>query len=219
MIHRRYPDTPLGNHMYIDIGVSNPNKMAILVLGGYLHALDTETFYRVNDTTFAINFENLPLMERYYDSVDHLDLSSLNLQRAPGNAREIDRNELYSDAALTKYATLSQSFIVFIDNPNIFVDTVSIRQATHPCVSISFTAPHQPVVNETGKLVNYWRSYEDRQWALSFEDGWRNNYNFNYSHRTQLQGIDDHRVPDQRVIMPRLRFLQIGTDIETFTGV
>jgi hypothetical protein len=219
MIHRRYADTPLGNHMYIDTGLQRPNKMAMLVLGGYLHALDPDTFYRVNDTTFAINFENLPLLDRYFDSVNVIDLSSLNLQHAPLNDVEIDRNELYSDAVLKKYATLSQSFIVFVDNENVFVETQSLRPSTHPQMVVAFTPPRHPVLTETGKLVNFWRVKEHGQWAVSFEDGLRQNYNFNWARRQDLQGVDDHRIPGEQVIMPRLRTLRIGTDIEQFTEV
>lgn len=214
MIFRAREDLPLADRMYLNLGVSRPTKTAMLVLGGYLHALDNEAFYRINDTTFAINFKHIPLRDRYFDSRDLMDLSSLGLASAPGNSHEIDNDELFSDEVLTRYATLSQSFIVFVDNPQLFVETISVRESSSANMAVSFSAPHWPMLTETGKLVNYWRVHEHGQWACSFEDGLRDNYNFNDSPQTQLHGIDDHRLPYQQVTYPRMRMLRIGSDIQ-----
>lgn len=217
MIYRGHPDVPMSDRMYVKTGVVHSDKTAMLVLGGYLHVLDQESFYRFNDDTFIINFKNIPLKDRYFDSRDLIDLSSLNLSNAPGNADEIDKDELYSDTSLTAYATLSQSFLVFVDNPEMFVETLSIQQSHSLQGCISYIAPHWPMTSETGKLINYWRVHEDGQWSCTFEDGYRNNYNFNDTPLANLQGIDNHRIPYDPVTYPNLKFLRIGSDFVYWT--
>ena len=214
MIFRGNDDLPLADRMYVKMSSTRAGKTAMLVLGGYLHVLDNESFYRVNDSTFAINFKHIPLRDRYFDSRDLIDLSGLGLASSPTNANEIDNTELFSDEVLKRYATLSQSFLVFVDNRNMFVDSCSVRESSSANMAVSFMAPHWPMVGETGRLENYWRVHEHGQWACSFEDGFRHNYNFNDSPPTQLQGIDDHRLPYKQVVYPRMRFLRIGSDIQ-----
>ena len=59
MIYKNDDNESLGKKAHLDIGVDLADKTVMLVLGGYLHVLDEERFYRTGTTTFAIDFSSL----------------------------------------------------------------------------------------------------------------------------------------------------------------
>lgn len=218
MIHRRYADVPLNRNMYIDIGTPKPNKIAALVLGGYLHILDESTFYRISDSIFCIDFQNYPLLDRFYESRKYIDLSSLGLDVKPGNEWLVNVPELYSDAVLTKYATLSQSFLVFFDAESLFVEREAVRRSNLPGMFTSYIEPSLPLITGCGAITDYWRVKEDGQWALTVCEGWTDNHLYHTTNENNLVNVMDSRDPIYPVDIGRAHFLRIGTDIRVITG-
>lgn len=219
MVHRRYADVPLSKALYIDIGTSVLNKTAMLVLGGYLIVLDSTTFYRLSDDIYVINLENYPLLERYYESKESIDLSSLGLDASIENEHMVNRNQLYSDEVLTKYATLSQSFIVFVDSEDVFVEKQALPRSRLPGKFTSPVAPVWPLVVGCGAIGDYWSVKEDGQWALTVTKNWQVNYLFNTTLRSNINNVDDAREASNPLDIGRGHFLKIGTDIRKIVGV
>lgn len=170
MIYKNDDNESLGKKTHLDIGVDLADKTVMLVLGGYLHVLDEERFYRTGTTTFAIDFANIPLIQRYYESNPFLDLSSLGLDYTVQNPRQISVSELYGDEAIKAYLTLSQSFLIILNNADIFVDKEHIHNSTLPGMYISHVKPYWPMTIGAGRHVNYWYTAEDGQWAINCED-------------------------------------------------
>lgn len=218
MIHRRYPDIPLNRNMYIDIGPAKPNKTAMLVLGGYLHVLDNTTFHRISDSIFAINFENFPLLERYFESKQFIDLSSLGLDASVQYNAAINMPELLTDDVLIKYATLSQSFLVFINTENMFVENAALKRSNLSGKFTSHIEPIYPLIVGCGLIADYWRVKEDKQWALSMNVNWQNNYLFNTTPLQNLNNVNDARTPENLLDLGRGHFLKIGSDIRKIVG-
>lgn len=218
MIYKRDDAVPYKSRMYIETDVARPNKTPMLVLGGYLHVLDANTFTQVGDKTFCINFQNFPLRDRYFDSYKMIDLSVLGLDHQPSNPVRIDDAELHSDQVLVKYATLSQSFIVFVDNPHIFVEREALPRSNLFNTYISYKKPEWPLVVQAGKLSDYWSVHEAGRWAITNKDGRRNNYDYNTTLEENIVCIDDARTPQNRTTMSLAHFLKVGTDILVQTG-
>lgn len=214
MVHRRYTDAPLNKRLYIDSGVVRENKTAMLVLGGYLHLLDQETFFRVTDSIYAIDFENFPLRDRYFESSKILDLSVLELEHRVGNDQQISEAQLFSDEVLTRYATLSQSFLVFINNTELFMEREGVQRTVMPNTYTSYTEPKYPLVTGVGKISNYWRVFEDQQWSLNVCDAIRDNMLFNTTPASSLVSYDSAREPYNPIELSRAHFLKVGSDIQ-----
>lgn len=218
MIHRRYADTPLSSRMYIDVG-QHYEGTPMLVLGGYLHVLDPNVFSRVSDTIFVINFQNFPLRDRYFESLDRIDLSPLGLDHQPSNLRRIDDAELHSDLVLTKYATLSQSFLVFLSNEDLFLARHAMARTHIPNAYIGYTEPQYPMIGGVGRLYDYWSqkaTFRDR-WAINVDDGIRNNYEFDTTLPQNIVCIDDGRTPGDPVEWSRTQWLVMGADFLNHT--
>ena len=190
----------------------------MLVLGGYLHLLDQRCFQRISGSIYAINFRALPLRDRYFESVDVLDLKSLGLEHTPQNEYEISDAQLHSDEVLVKYMTLSQSFLVFVDCENLFVEREVLRRSVTPHRYTSYTDAIYPLITGAGKVSNYWPVKEDGQWSLGVSDGVRGNYLFNTTLQDNITCIDNARDPSNPVELSRAQFIKIGTDVRIETG-
>jgi hypothetical protein len=213
MVYKQTPDQVFKNACFVDIDVSTKDKTVALVLGGYLHVLDSVTFKQIGDTLFHIDFSNLPLLERYYESRKYIDLSSLSLETTNRNDSLVGMQELYSDAVLLKYLTLSQSFFVIIDNLDMFVRRDYLHATPAPNKYISYTKPEFPIVTGFGKITNFWSVYEDKQWSIACSDSFYNNYLFNTVKLEDQPTASNARVPEAPVTNSKAFFLKIGSDI------
>jgi hypothetical protein len=211
MIHRRYADTPLASRMYIDVG-QHYEGTPMLVLGGYLHVMDPSTFSRVSDTIFVINFQNYPLRDRYFESVKRIDLSSLGLDHQPADSSRIADDELHSDDVLIKYATLSQSFLVFLSNEDLFLERHAMQRTRIPNLYTAYTQPKYPMLGGVGRLLEYWDQKQYNRWQVSVDDGIRDNYEFDTTLQQNIVCIDDGRTPGDPVEWSRTQWLVMGAD-------
>lgn len=213
MVYKQAPEQGLRHRAYLNVGEDLSGKVVMLVLGGYLHVLDDNTLRRTSDTSLLIDMENLPLFERYYESRQFLDLTSLQLETTEVNPWQIGVEDFLSDAVLTRYLTLPQSFLVVLDNPNVFVDYAPVHQTKMPGMFISFVRPDWPLLTGYGLHTNYWYTYEDRQWSLTSVHGVVDNPVFHTVDAKQERGIIDSRTPELRRRLAGAKFMQIGCDL------
>jgi hypothetical protein len=213
MIYQRTPEITYSTRMYINVGTERAGKTAMLVLGGYLHPLDSSVFTQISSTVYAINFKDYPLRERYFDSYKKIDLSSLGLNHIEQNPNQISDIELHSDSVLVKLATLSQSFIVFIDNTQLFAEREDLQPTKIVNKYTSYTEPCYPLFGAYGRLFDYWRVYEDTRWAITVVGGVQKNYVFQtVTGEGVLNGIDDGCLPYNQSNTARLNYLKLGCD-------
>lgn len=215
MIYKQHTSQVFKDRCFIDLGEDVANKSVLLVIGGYLHVLDQKTFFRVSATSFMIDFANFPLVDRYYESRPYLDLSGLPLETTQRNPSQIGIANLHSDAVIRAYLTMSQSFFVVIDNPDLFVEHDAIRSTTLPNKYISYTPPLYPLVVGVGKVGNYWYTPEDGQYALTCVDSLRQRRLFDTVDVRNQVSVSRARIPEYPTQMGQAHFLKIGTDLQT----
>lgn len=213
MIYKHSSDLGLSGGMYIDVGQSISQKTVMLVLGGYLHVLDDKTFTRVGDTVIKIDFGNYPLLDRYYESKRYLDLSAMGLDHTQNDPEQIAVAQLYSDAVLTAYATLSQSFIVLLDNTEIFRESQDVRKLKVPGIYVSYVKPEYPLITGVGKVSEYWPHKEAGQWGLAIRDPYLYNRIYNTTTAKKENSVSDNRVTTRPFVLSPARFLKIGSDV------
>jgi hypothetical protein len=217
MVYRQADTTDFKNRAYVNVGEDVSNKTLMLVLGGYLHVLDHQSFFRVNDRCVCVDFNNIPLFERIYESRRYINLASLDLAVSSRNPNLIAVSELLSDEVLTKYLTLPQSFFVVMDKTDIFVERQALRKTKMPDVFVSHVPPVWPVVVGHGKHTNFFASYEDQQWSINCRDTLRQNYLFKTTDARALLNISNARVPMKPVEHSQAFFLKVGTQLATTT--
>jgi hypothetical protein len=214
MIYKQNPDQSLGNKAFIDIGQDVSNKSVFLVLGGYLHALDTKTFFQVSPSAFAIDFNNLPFLDRYYESRRYIDLSSLPLSKTNANPSQIAISEFFGDDSVRAYLTLSQSFFVILNNNDIFIERDFIQKTKFPDMYVSYTKPEYPLIVGTGKATNFWSVYEDKQYAINCNNAFKHNPLYNTIDLRSENSVADNRLTLNPKVNSDAFLLKIGTEVQ-----
>lgn len=212
MVYKQNDRQFLKDRLYIDAGQNLDGKVVMLVFGGYLHVMDG-SYYRVGDTSIAVDICNFSLLERIYESWKYIDLSSLGLEKDQTNEFKIDMEQLYSDEVLTAYASLSQSFIVLLDAENVFVERDQIERTPNPGSYISHERPVWPLVTGMGKMPEYWFAQEHPQWSINLHDSFSHNYNFFWIDQRKAQCLDNTRNTIHPTDVGRAFFLKIGREL------
>ena len=213
MVYKQSSTQALANQMRINVGQNISNKGLMLVLGGYLHFLDERTFRRIGDQQILIDFNNLPLFERYHESREILDYSGLPFQTTTNNPSQIAVADFLSDANLTAYVTMSQSFLVIMDNPEVYRDSDYVQTVKGPGMLVAYDFPDKPLMNGVGKLADYWSVFEDGQYSVRVVDNNWNRRIYGTMQKSYWQNIADNRRPQDPVQYSRAQFMVIGTDL------
>ncbi len=194
-IYSQAADSKLYERTYLRINQDITNKTVLLVIGGYLYFPQDGVFWQAGERSFAINWSAIPLIDRYYESKKYLDLSSLGLSVNTFNDDIVNAQELMSDDVLIKYMTMSQSFFVVVDTPNIFSNKIPLRVNGMPGMFTAYKDPTYPLIVGYGKLAEYWKTYEDSQWSVTVQDSFMKNYVFDEKPINQLNNVTGNANP------------------------
>jgi hypothetical protein len=218
MIYKQDGQGALCNGVYLNCGQDISNTTILLVIGGYLHVLDDTTFKRVSDSAIKIDWNNFPYFDRYFESVDTIDMSSLNLEHTNANLSQVAVQQLLSDEAITAYMTLSQSFLVFLNNSEVFRDSqfvqdLATQDPTLPGRYVSYVKPEFPLKVGRGRIAEYWAIEEKGQWGLNIRDGKMDRRVYYTTDPKQLNSIAANRIPDRPYRISPAEFILLGTDV------
>lgn len=206
-------NSTLYERTYIKIGQDVSKKTVMLVLGGYLILPETNIFWQTANDTYAINFGMLQLLERFYESQNYIDLSSLGIGVDPANVSTINVATFLSDAVLKKYLTLSQSFIVILDSPNIFINKMPVKNNTTPGYYTSFQEPTGALFVGYGKVGEYWKANENGYWSMTVHDSIMRRYLFSNTPLDMQVNVTPMLVPSDPYVNSNATMLQIGSYI------
>lgn len=185
------------------------DKTVILSIGGYLYFQDSLSFFSVNDNIFKIDFNQINLLDRFYESKKYIDLSKLPIDFAATNDQQISVNHLLADECLKEYMTLSQSFIIILDTPNIIINKKHVKKTGFPGMYISYSLPTLPLVTHFGKHNEYWYQKEDAHYAVNVYDNVVENKIFDTLLKNSLTTVSDQRRPDTPGSLSDAYFLEI----------
>lgn len=181
MIYKQSTDSKLYQKTYIQIdpSINTQGKTVLLVVGGYLVLPNPNIFHPVGNNAFGVWTNRIPLLERFYESRGYLDYDSLGLDNNTTNKSIINVTQFFSDAVLTKYFTMSQSFFVIVDTPEIFTNKLHIENTGFPGMFRSGFEPEYPLITGRGRCSIYWKQREDGLWSINAADSYLNHRLFN----------------------------------------
>lgn len=188
-------DLEVGN-VRINIPFDITNKSIIFCLGGYLRYVDNSKIIQTSDNVFKINFNNMSMLDCYYESKKYIDLSSLPLEHSIFNQEHISLSQLISAENLRAYLKLSQSFIMVVNTPSISLETKHVRKTGLPGMYISYTKPELPLVVGNGRHAEYIARLEDGQYGINIYDNVIDNRLYDTVLRQSLTTTDGSRRPD-----------------------
>lgn len=154
MISKLNENVSLYRETVVDFGVDCSDKTIILVLGGFMHCLDYDVFTQISDSAIKIKWGNIPLLERIHLST--LDLTfDYNVYDTRYGETNAHVGDVYSDAFIRAYLTSPYSFIVVLDNKEVFKDITYPRQRGIPNSYIVEQVPQLPMMSHLGKFEEY----------------------------------------------------------------
>lgn len=204
----------LADYAYLHLDRDTTDKTVAVVIGGYFHILDY-TLSRTGERVWRLDFNNLPYIERFYQSRKLIDLSSMEelMERSPNNPDQFLLSELYSDDVIRKYLTLSQSFFVIIDTPDLFVERMELERTQLPGRYVWHNYPIHPLVTSLGLMPEYWSVEEDDHYVIAVNDNLHVKRNFLTHPYKDALSVD----PTRSTICPydysRGHFLVVGKDL------
>lgn len=212
MIFPPTTEVPLKNRTYLKLNEDIANKTVMLVLGGYLMLIDGASFFQNGNDVFCINWARIPFIRRFLDAQPYVDYSSLELPVSSNNPNAISVPQLMSNTVLTKFMKMPTSFFVILDTPEMFVNRISIKTAPLPGMFIAYKEPIYPLIVANGKVAEYWKTYEDGQWAVNVKDSWLHNRVASTVPKPTLQVIDDTDVAEIPATFSAGYLLEMGKD-------
>lgn len=166
-------DHPLSEGVILSVPEDMTGKSLILILGGYIVRPEDNVLWPMNDNEWCFNIKGIPFVERIMESEYSLDLSSMEIEHLDTNPENAYRLEdLYSDKSLMAYLTLSQSFFVIVDTPELFYNKIFVRNSNLPGLITAYQDPKLPVIIGYGKAIEYSKTEEAGFWALRVTDPW-----------------------------------------------
>jgi hypothetical protein len=212
MLFKMHEKQPFANQVFIKAPMATRNKTAALVMGGYLFLLDNLTFFRVADDVFGFDTQSVALLDRFFESRKLIDLSSLGLEYNGANDAQVSREQLFSDEVITKWFGLSQSFLVFIDSPNINVERQVLAETQIAKQYLTYKEPTLPMVSGFGLIQPYWVQEDDGVFSVTVGDNVRPHYLFHTTPAAQASMPADNRIPYDRESYAPAHFLDIESE-------
>lgn len=188
------------------------NKSIILVFGGYMVFLDGTALQQVGVSSYKLNMLAINLVDRYYESLNYMDLTGLDIVPAAVNQNEIAIADLTTDATTLGWFSMSQTFAVVLNTPSLYTQRQYLARSGMPNIYFSYAQPNDSLVLELGRQPSYWSSFEDRQWRIALYDNVIGNELY-YSNPlptwVNTSGADMAGSPNH---LSKAYFLEIGRD-------
>lgn len=212
MIEPLSAGTDLSDGLYIHTDLNLTNKSALFVIGGYLHT-PSSLITKVGDGSFRLDIPNYPLFDRFYEMKHHLDISGFDLSVSSVNKNQVSVEELQTDENITALLTMSQSFIVVLNCPEVYTEVNYVRKTGIPGSYIAYTDPKYPLVTGLGRHTEYWYRHEDGQYALTVYDNAVSNRIYNTVDPYFENSIGDSELPTDPVYLSGAYLMMIARDI------
>lgn len=196
MIYNQGSSSTFLDRVYIKVNQETENKSVFMILGGYLVRPEKDIFFPVGNNTYCLVLSRLPLLQRFYESNNYIDYSSLGLDYSSNNQTQVNINQFYSNNTMTKLLTLSTSFMVILDKPDLVFIQHPVRNRKLPNRFTTYVEPKELLITGCGKVSEYHASLYDKEWTLTVQNSFYQNRVFNTALGGDLEMVSDSKVPD-----------------------
>lgn len=163
----------MADRVKITVPTGHENKPCFLVMGGYILFIDGLVFNQVSERGFTLDLELAHYIDKLLESQLYIDLSSLELFGSPINDGNLNIAQAKSDSTISKYLTLSQSFMVFVDTDKLFWNRVPLRHSNVPGLFTTYQEPEYPLFLGNGRMADYWKMEERGRWSITLADSYK----------------------------------------------
>jgi hypothetical protein len=208
----------LSEATYIELPESIGNRIVMLVIGGYLHMVESN-YYCISDNVIKIDMANFPLLPRFYESKGLINLSQMTdvHESNQSNPDHVSVNDLFKDASISAYLTLSQSFVVLLETENFYVEKHKLGYLHLPGRYFACKKPTWPARTELGRLPEYVSIQEDDSWTLAIQDNFSTRYINETTGHLSDRSVASDAISANPVFYSKGHLLEIGSDKIVYT--
>jgi len=113
------------------------------------------------------------------------------MTRKNGTYVQVANEELFSDDVLKALLTLSNSFIVLVDNPDVMVSQRPVERTRTPGVYLTQSPAGLPVLYKKGMLYDTWEITEMDRCVIKGKENLRPTYNHETTSLFTENSFDD----------------------------
>ena len=206
-------NTSVAQNPVVTLPVDTTNKYVFLILGGYPIFVDGQALTQQSGTAFSINFSLLNIVERFFESGNYLDLSSVITAAGITGYSGATITELTSNAAILAWLEMSQSYFVVVNNKEVFLQKQYIRRSGIPNRYTSYVDPIYPLVLVLGRHPSYWKVEEDHAWELTIYNNVVGNLLYEVVPTPTNLLTSGSNQPGMPGILQDAYLLQLGSDV------
>lgn len=192
-------------------------KMAFISIGGYLYS--GYHHYKVTgERTLFVDFPTVPMLDRYYESKALIDLSALEevLDQQENHGDAVDYLRLTSDAAITAYMGLSQSFVMLLDTEDFFQERLPLERSGLAGRYYFYQKPIYPMQLGTGLMPEYVPVNDDGEYAICIEDNFAKRYMYDTKRIIEENYATSKLIPQYPKYYDSAYMLKMGREYIVF---
>lgn len=155
--------------------------------------------------TIKLNVGRMEWIRRLLDAQDYIDLSPLGLSRSEIRRRAFSVEETRSDTFYYNLLKLSQSFLIVVDTPRLYLERVTINPSGINGLIDSPFEPAYPLYHHTGRFIEYWRTRENGKWLVHVDDSMYPEYLFETTTWLAGKAVEDGAEDHLHVVMHLLK--------------
>lgn len=210
MVYKQDIRDDLYHKAYIKLNEDISDKTFMIVIGGYLHVMDDRVARLAGNNIIAVDFKYIPLHERIFESMKDLDLNHYLHPETGHTELHLDGEYLISDEFLTRYLTMSQSFIIVLDHGELFIEKRQVQPTRIHGQFLSEFYPNLPLVVGHGRMAEYWAVLGNNRWAINVYDSLTDNFVLDSMDTQKGIAYIGNRYPLRRTDYSRGQLWEIG---------
>lgn len=196
------------------ITFNEPVQQPLLIMAGYIIPYDTDNFYRVSDTSFALCLSKLQYMERLYELSRYRDIfKNLEVPVSPLNPHMVDTEVVRSLMVIKRLLSTHNSFMVDLKIDNFSTKKIYLNHSKIPGTFTTQTLPNIPLFVGYGKVSEYTvRRDNEFRYTVHTQDCHYNNHLMSYMGQNKIKVFNDHRKPGDTHRLAQAFFLDMTTE-------
>lgn len=180
----------------VETGMDLTGKSVLISVAGYLHHADAAyDVLSLANGTVKLNIGRIEWIRRLLDMQNYIDISLLGLTRSQRARKAFSVQETRTNEFYYKLLTLSQSFLIVVDNPRVITERIALGQTGINGLLESPREPASPLLHHTGRFQEYWAIKDADKWMVKTDGSAYMEYLFETSPWLTNQAVNDTPSP------------------------
>lgn len=216
MVYKQNNRQFLATAAYINTGVDLTGKTPLLVIGGHLQLpKQNPNYHIVGNSEIKVDIGKLGIAQLAFRIVKSMDVQALKSYFEISAVNTLAVSDLQSDDFITALLTLTQSFIVLVNTPDLYTKSVMV-ESTDLCGSfITNEEPVYPLMTDSGRIEPYWTTTSWDKAILHTPANLRPRYRFETTDWINQVVIDDSLLSDTPYTYDTGYLIKLGRETVT----